>query len=125
MVTGHLREPPLNLEPDRHWIDADVLPGDARHEDVRSMLVVDDPPKHRGHLQPPLLVDPGGRAASQPLLVHLSPLKSTRIVERDRDAVNRKMLIPYGLRVCFALVSTACIFAKLSFLPCRMEVWLA
>ena len=64
MIAGHLRELPLDLEPDRHRVDADTLPRQARDEDVRPLLVLNDPAKHRGHLQPALVVDPGRRAAS-------------------------------------------------------------
>jgi hypothetical protein len=44
----------------------------------------------------------------------LSPLKSTRIVMSCPSHVNRKMLIPYGLRLCFARVSMASVFAEVS-----------
>jgi hypothetical protein len=44
------------------------------------VLVLNDPPKHRWHLQPALVVDAGRGAASQASLLHFAPQKSTRIV---------------------------------------------
>src|SRR6185295_20096215 len=73
MVGGDLRELLLDLEPHLHRIDADTLPRQAGDKDVRPLLVVNDPAKHRRHLQPALVVDPGWRASSETFFLHFGP----------------------------------------------------
>jgi len=49
----------FDLEPGLHGIDAHTFAGQAGDVDVRSGLLVNEPAKDGGHLQPALVVDPG------------------------------------------------------------------
>src|SRR3954468_5020680 len=91
MIGRHGRELPLDLEPDRHRVNADGVPRKARDEHVRPLGVVKCPTKHRGDLESALLVDPSRGAAAKALLVHLGPQKSTRIVRRAPSLVNASL----------------------------------
>ena len=80
VIGGHLQQLLFDLQPGRERVDADTLPRQARDEHVGPVLVLNDPPKHGGHFQPTLVVDPGRRAAAERISLHFAPQKSTRIV---------------------------------------------
>src|SRR5688572_11184948 len=105
MIGGHLEELRFDLQPRGARINADGLPRHARHADVVALLVADHAAKHRRHLQPSLVVDSGGGAASEASLLHFHPQKSTRIVSWAGDDVNHNLLIYLELRQTFARFS--------------------
>src|SRR5688572_29586035 len=76
----YLQQLPLDFQPGRKGVNSDTLSRQARDEHVGPVLVLDDPSKHGGHLQPALVVDPGRRAAAERVLLHFAPQKSTGIL---------------------------------------------
>src|ERR1041385_8491782 len=105
MVTGHGEELALGLEPYRQWINPYGVARHARHEHIRTLLVLNGAAKKRRHFESALVVDSGRSATSEALLLHLRPLESTRIVRRSPWLVNRNLLNGHNLRSIFAKAS--------------------
>src|SRR5919197_5430614 len=82
----------LEREPDGHRINADVLPREARHEQLGSVLPLDEGTKGVRDLEPPLVIDFGGVIAPEHVdLLHFAPQNSTPIVGDYPGDVNAKM----------------------------------
>jgi len=90
MVSGHLHQPALDLEPDGHRIDADRLSGETRDEYIRPLLVLDVPSEAPRYLESAFIIDPGRGAPPHPVVVHLTPKISTWIVRGTSEDVNRQ-----------------------------------
>ncbi len=91
MRGGHPSHLFFQAHPDRHGVNADVLPREARHEHVGSVLPLDEAPERIRDLEPPLVIDLGGIVAPEhDYLLHFAPQKSTAIVENRPGDVNRK-----------------------------------
>jgi len=78
MVPRHQRQLALDFEPDRHRVNSYAIASHAGDEDVRAVLVLNDPPKNRRDFESALFVDPSRSAAPEAPLFHFSPQKSTR-----------------------------------------------
>ena len=64
MVPRHERQLALDFEPDRHRVNPDTIAGHARDEDVRAVLVLNDPPENRRDFESALFVYSSRSAAS-------------------------------------------------------------
>ena len=65
MAGRHLGELVLDGQPDRHRVDPHRLSGDACHEDVWTMDVLDRPPKNGWDLQTTFVIDSRLGASAQ------------------------------------------------------------
>jgi hypothetical protein len=62
----------LDVEPDRHRIDPDVLARQARQEEFTAVLALEQGPEGVGHLEPTLVIDASRRVAPKhATLLHL------------------------------------------------------
>ena len=78
--------------PDGQWIDADVLPRQARHEQLSSVGLLNEGTEGVRNLEPTLVIDFGGVVAPEhDCLLHFAPQKSTAIVEKPLGDVNGKI----------------------------------
>ena len=101
---GHARELFFKGQPDRHGVQADVLPRQARHEHLRSVLLLDEGTEGVRDLEPPFVINFGGVVAPKHVwLLHFAPQKSTGDSrERLPPSVNRKIMNRQSLRLIFA-----------------------
>src|SRR5262245_41871403 len=109
MCRRHLAELFLDLEPDRHRIDARVLAGEAGQKELAAVLRLDGRTKNVRNLESALIIDTGllvpSKHSKPPQLRHFSPQFSTEMVEEARVYVNRKIRSFSKLRLIFALSS--------------------
>src|ERR1044072_9519174 len=59
MVSGHFHQPPLDVEPHRHRIDANRLSREARDKDVGPLFVLGVPSKHPRYLESAFFINLG------------------------------------------------------------------
>ncbi len=84
----------------------DVFAGQAGHEELGAVSLLDARTKPVRDLEPSLVIDFGGRVAPQDgLCLHFTPQKSTGIVGTRRIVVNGKMNVLSELRQSFALMA--------------------
>ena len=111
-------------QPDRHRVDADVLPRQARHEQLRAVLLLDERTEGVRDLEPPFVINFGGVVAPKhDCLLHFAPQKSTAIVEKRpplcqpqnqepseltlnfrpaKQRANRRRVACYDVQICSA-----------------------
>src|SRR5262245_40734819 len=95
MRRRHLAELFFELDPDRHWIHANVLAGDARQEDLAPVLRLEVRTEDVRQLESALVIDfgdlvPSKHETPRPLL-HFFPQKSTDIVGVATMGCQRKI----------------------------------
>src|SRR6266498_2755136 len=94
MRRRHVADLVFHLEPHGHRVDADVLAGQAREEELTSVLRFEERAKRVRHLESALVIYAGRGITPEhetPLLyIHFVPQNSTRIVEEVRGYVNAK-----------------------------------
>ena len=88
---GHLGQLGLNPLPDRHGVDANAFAGQAGHEDLPAMGLLDERAESVRDLESPLVIDfCRGVPPEDGLLLHFGPLWSTEMVGSRQTIVNAK-----------------------------------